>query len=187
MAPVFSQNAPSTDAARWERQAQNVTIIRDDWGIPHVYGKTDADAVFGMIYAQAEDDFNRVETNFMTQLGRRAEADGEAMVYQDLRSKLFNDEDLLDCVRRALARSVQHRAEQASRHDVQARLDQLTKREHQVMLEVITGKLNKQIAADLGISEKTIKVHRGRVMQKMRVNSVVELARLIEKSGAPSV
>jgi acyl-homoserine lactone acylase PvdQ len=95
VAPVFSQNAPSTDAARWERQAQNVSIIRDDWGIPHVYGKTDADAVFGMIYAQAEDDFNRVETNFMTQLGRRAEAEGEGLIYQDLRAKLFNDEDLL--------------------------------------------------------------------------------------------
>jgi FixJ family two-component response regulator len=54
------------------------------------------------------------------------------------------------------------------------------------MLEVLTGKLNKQIAADLGISEKTIKVHRGRVMQKMRVDSVVELARLVEKSGAAS-
>ena len=55
---------PSKDeAARWDREARNVTIIRDNWGIAHVYGKTDADAVFGMIYAQAEDDFNRVETN----------------------------------------------------------------------------------------------------------------------------
>jgi len=104
----------------------------------------------------------------------------------DFLQKPFEDEDLLDCVRRALARSRQHRAEQAARQDIQARLKQLTKREHEVMLEVITGKLNKQIAADLGISEKTIKVHRGRVMQKMRVDSVVELARLIEKSGAPS-
>src|SRR6476646_4481629 len=85
---VASQNAPSAaDSARWEKQAQNVTIIRDDWGIAHVYGKTDADTVFGAIYAQAEDDFNRVETNYMTQLGRRAEAEGEGLVYQDLRSK----------------------------------------------------------------------------------------------------
>ena len=104
----------------------------------------------------------------------------------DFLQKPFNDEDLLDCVRRALAHSMRHRAEQAERHEVDVRLRQLTKREHQVMLHVITGKLNKQIAADLGISEKTIKVHRGRVMQKMRVDSVVELARLVEKSGAPS-
>src|SRR6185295_9121138 len=58
----------------WARQAQNVTIIRDNWGIPHVYGKTDADAVFGVMYAQAEDDFNRVETNYLNSMGRLAEA-----------------------------------------------------------------------------------------------------------------
>jgi acyl-homoserine lactone acylase PvdQ len=68
-----------------------ITIIRDDWGIAHIYGKTDADAVFGMIYAQAEDDFNRVETNYLTSLGRLAEAEGESKVYQDLRMKLFID------------------------------------------------------------------------------------------------
>ena len=65
------------DMARWERQAQNVTIVRDTWGIAHVYGKSDADAVFGVIYAQAEDDFNRVETNFINGMGRLAEAEGE--------------------------------------------------------------------------------------------------------------
>ncbi len=58
----------------------NVTIIRDDWGIPHVYGKTDADAVFGVIYAQAEDDFNRVETNYLNSMGRLAEAEGEGEI-----------------------------------------------------------------------------------------------------------
>ena len=104
----------------------------------------------------------------------------------DFLQKPFNDEDLLDCVRRALEHSVQHREERAARHEVEQRLQRLTKREHEVMLQVLTGKLNKQIAADLGISEKTIKVHRGRVMQKMRVDSVVELARLVEKSGAAS-
>src|SRR6266705_2404201 len=83
------------DVARWERQAQHVTIIRDDWGIPHVYGKTDADAVFGLIYAQAEDDFNRIETNYLNALGRLAEAEGESAVYQDLRMKLFIDPDSL--------------------------------------------------------------------------------------------
>src|SRR5437667_12115841 len=57
------------DVARWERQARNITIIRDDWGIAHVYGRTDADAVFGAEYAQAEDDFNRIETNYINALG----------------------------------------------------------------------------------------------------------------------
>jgi acyl-homoserine-lactone acylase len=78
-------------AAAWERQSQNVTIVRDDWGIPHVYGKTDADAVFGVIYAQAEDDFNRVETNYLNAMGRLAEAEGEKAIYQDLRMKIFID------------------------------------------------------------------------------------------------
>src|SRR5262245_37747975 len=68
-----------------------VTIVRDNWGIPHVYGKTDADAVFGVIYAQAEDDFNRVETNYLNSIGRLAEAEGEAEIYRDLRMKLFID------------------------------------------------------------------------------------------------
>lgn len=66
-------------------------IVRDDWGIAHVSGKTDADAVFGMIYAQAEDDFNRIETNYLTALGRRAEAEGEALIWQDLRQRLWID------------------------------------------------------------------------------------------------
>jgi acyl-homoserine-lactone acylase len=76
---------------RWKREAQAVTIQRDDWGIAHVHGKTDADAVFGMAYAQAEDDFNRVETNYLTALGRTAEAEGESAIWQDLRQKLFVD------------------------------------------------------------------------------------------------
>ncbi|HTB10337.1 MAG TPA: acylase [Bryobacteraceae bacterium] len=81
----------SGDAARWEKEAKNVTIVRDDWGIAHVYGKTDADTVFGMIYAQAEDDFNRVETNYINAMGRLAEAEGESKIYQDLRMKMFID------------------------------------------------------------------------------------------------
>ena len=87
--------AQGGDIARWEREAQNVTIIRDDWGIAHVYGQADADAVFGMEYAQAEDDFNRVETNYLTALGRLAEAEGESVLYQDLRQRLFIDPDSL--------------------------------------------------------------------------------------------
>ena len=89
------------DLARWQRRAQAVTIIRDDWGIAHVYGKTDADAVFGMEYAQAEDDFNRIETNYLNALGRLAEAEGESAIYQDLRMKLFIDPDSLRAEYRA--------------------------------------------------------------------------------------
>jgi acyl-homoserine-lactone acylase len=85
------QAAVDTEVAAWRQQAQRVTIIRDDWGIAHVYGKTDADAVFGLMYAQAEDDFNRVETNYLNSMGRLAEAEGEAEIYRDLRMKLFID------------------------------------------------------------------------------------------------
>ncbi len=75
--------------------AARVTIVRDDWGIPHVSGAKDADAVFGVMYAQAEDDFNRVETNIINALGRLAEAEGEREVFRDLRMKLFVDPDNL--------------------------------------------------------------------------------------------
>src|ERR1700727_1604373 len=85
------QGSNDADLARWKQQAANITIIRDDWGIAHVYGKTDADAVFGMEYAQAEDDFNRVETNYINAMGRLAEIEGESQIYLDLRMKLFID------------------------------------------------------------------------------------------------
>src|SRR5215470_6313578 len=94
-ASLTFQEPKNAQAARWEQQARNVTIVRDDWGIAHVYAKTDADAVFGMIYAQAEDDFHRVETNYLNALGRLAEAEGESKVYQDLRVKLFHDPEEL--------------------------------------------------------------------------------------------
>src|SRR6266571_783020 len=87
--PHAKQAANPPDAARWEQHSRNVTIMRDTWGIAHVYGKTDADAVFGMIYAQAEDDFNRVETNYINGMGRLAEAEGETAIGRDLRMKLF--------------------------------------------------------------------------------------------------
>ena len=74
---------------------RDVMIVRDDWGIAHISGKTDADAVFGAVYAQAEDDFNRVETNYLNSLGRLAETEGESKIYQDLRQKLFIDPDEL--------------------------------------------------------------------------------------------
>ncbi|MFN3432828.1 MAG: penicillin acylase family protein [Sphingomonas sp.] len=91
--------APDPELTRWQAQAAQVTITRDDWGIPHIRGHTDADAVFGMIYAQAEDDFARIEANYLTALGRTAEAggeaDGEEAVWSDLRQRLFVDpEDL---------------------------------------------------------------------------------------------
>ncbi|MDE1939088.1 MAG: penicillin acylase family protein [Alphaproteobacteria bacterium] len=85
----------SDDMARLRQEAEQVQIVRDDWGIAHVHGKTDADAVFGMIYAQAEDDFNRVETNYLTALGRTAEAEGRKAIWQDLRQKLFIDPEVL--------------------------------------------------------------------------------------------
>ncbi|MES2721752.1 MAG: penicillin acylase family protein [Pseudomonadota bacterium] len=83
--------AAADDRPRWEKRAAAVTIVRDDWGIAHVHGKTDAEAVFGMAYAQAEDDFNRVETNYINAMGRLAEAEGETAIWQDLRMKLFID------------------------------------------------------------------------------------------------
>jgi len=83
--------AAGKDMARWRAEAARVTIVRDDWGIAHTHGKSDADAVFGMIYAQAEDDFNRVETNYLTSLGRTAEVEGEKAIWQDLRQKLWVD------------------------------------------------------------------------------------------------
>ena len=81
----------STETLAGKTRAVNVTITRDDWGIAHVVGKTDADAVFGMIYAQAEDDFNRIETNYLNSLGRLAEAEGESAIWSDLRMKMFID------------------------------------------------------------------------------------------------
>ena len=82
-------NEPVSEVVRWEQHADNTTIIRDDFGVPHIYGKTDADAVFGLLYAQCEDDFNRVEQNYIWAIGRLAEVDGEEAIYSDLRAHLF--------------------------------------------------------------------------------------------------
>jgi acyl-homoserine-lactone acylase len=81
-----------TEEERWEQHAKNTEIIRDDFGVPHVYGKTDADAVFGLLYAQAEDDFNRVERNYIWAIGRLAEVEGEKSLYSDLRTRLYMTE-----------------------------------------------------------------------------------------------
>ena len=77
----------------WEKQAKRVTIIRDNFGVPHIYGKTDADAVFGLLYAQCEDDFNRVEVNYINAMGRMAEVEGKSELFTDLRMQLFIDPD----------------------------------------------------------------------------------------------
>jgi acyl-homoserine-lactone acylase len=89
-APAVGQ-APAPELARLKAAARRAIILRDQWGIPHVYGKTDADAVFGLMYAQAEDDFKRVELNYINAMGRLAEVEGEAELYRDLRMKLFID------------------------------------------------------------------------------------------------
>jgi acyl-homoserine lactone acylase PvdQ len=88
---IIAQSFSQTEIKRWKQQAQRVTIIRDNWGIPHVYGKTDADAVFGLLYAQCEDDFKRVEANYIEKLGRKAEVAGESELYNDLYLRLVID------------------------------------------------------------------------------------------------
>src|SRR5437868_12420010 len=88
---LFSQSFSKEEISRWEKQAQSVNIIRDNWGIPHIYGKTDADAVFGLMYAQCEDDFKRIELNYIEKLGRLAEVKGESSLYDDLLIRLVID------------------------------------------------------------------------------------------------
>ena len=82
--PFLSGAQSKTDITRWQETAKRVNIIRDKWGIPHVYGKSDADCVFGLLYAQCEDDFQRVEMNYITMLGRSGEVNGEKDLYEDL-------------------------------------------------------------------------------------------------------
>jgi acyl-homoserine-lactone acylase len=86
-----AQPHSQAEIKRWQQQAQRVTIIRDNFGIPHIYGKTDADAVFGLLYAQCEDDFKRVEMNYIEKLGRMAEVEGESAIYDDLMIRLLID------------------------------------------------------------------------------------------------
>jgi acyl-homoserine lactone acylase PvdQ len=88
---LWAQTFSSAEISRYQQQAQQVTIIRDNWGIPHIYGKTDADAVFGLIFAQCEDDFNRVEMNYIEKLGRMAEVKGVSSLYDDLQIRMIID------------------------------------------------------------------------------------------------
>ena len=95
-ASARAQTQPTAqEIARWQREANDVTITRDNWGIAHVHGKTDADAVFGMEYAQAEDDFHRVEMNYIEALGWESKGEGESALYDDLRMQLFMDPAVL--------------------------------------------------------------------------------------------
>jgi acyl-homoserine-lactone acylase len=91
--PIFAsaQTLSSADVSRCKKQAASVTIYRDNYGVPHIYGKTDADAVFGLLYAQCEDDFKRVELNYIEKLGRLAEVNGETSLYSDLYIRLLID------------------------------------------------------------------------------------------------
>ena len=100
----------------------------------------------------------------------------------DFLPKPFRDDELLGCVERALTRSAQQRRRSAEENEARTLLGLLTPREREVMQLVITGMLNKQIAGELGTAEKTVKVHRGRAMRKLNVNSVAELVRLTEKA-----
>ncbi|MBS1620005.1 MAG: penicillin acylase family protein [Bacteroidetes bacterium] len=88
---LLAQNFSNQEITRWEKEAKQVNIIRDNWGIPHVYGKIDADAVFGVIYAQCEDDFKRMEMNYIEKLGRMAEVKGESSLYDDLLIRMVID------------------------------------------------------------------------------------------------
>ena len=88
---VFGQVPASSEMARWKKFSENVTIMRDNYGVPHIYGKTDADVVFGLLYAQCEDDFQRVEMNYLEKLGKVSEVKGEGSIYDDLLNQILID------------------------------------------------------------------------------------------------
>lgn len=88
---MAAQTFTAAEITRWKKTAERITIIRDNWGIPHIYGKTDADAVFGLLYAQCEDDFKRVEMNYIEKLGRLAEVKGASKLYDDLLIRMIID------------------------------------------------------------------------------------------------
>lgn len=103
----------------------------------------------------------------------------------DFLQKPFNDQDLLDCIHHAILMARQQTIERAERAELQSRFATLTPREREVLALVVTGILNKQIADRLGIAEKTTKVHRGRVMDKMQAQSVPDLVQMAEKLKPP--
>jgi FixJ family two-component response regulator len=101
----------------------------------------------------------------------------------DFIEKPFEDQKLIDAINLAIKKNKKFRTEQAEINDLQRRVDSLTPREHEVFILVVSGMLNKQIAFDLGMSEKTVKVHRARVMDKMKAKSLADLVRMAEKAG----
>jgi FixJ family two-component response regulator len=101
----------------------------------------------------------------------------------DFLTKPVKKENLFAAIERALARDAVERAQRVRMRDLRDRFDQMTPREHEVLAQVISGKLNKQIAFDLGTSERTIKAHRASIMDKLNVHSVAELVRLTEQLG----
>ena len=86
-----AQQFNTSEITRWKNHASQVTIIRDEWDVPHIYGKTDADAVFGLMYAQCEENFDQIELNYLEMLGRTAEVNGEKAIYEDLMMRLIQD------------------------------------------------------------------------------------------------
>ena len=105
----------------------------------------------------------------------------------DFLTKPFDDKELLQTIEKAIEKDTHARAEYDESLDIRRRIELLTPREKEMLRYVITGMLNKQIALKLGIAEKTVKVHRGRIMEKLRANSVAELVRLAEKAGIKSL
>src|SRR4051812_20311478 len=87
----YSQQFSTKEINRYKEEAQRVTIIRDKWGVPHIYGKSDADAVFGLLYAQCEENFPRVERNYLEIMGKLGEVDGKMALYDDLEMRLIYD------------------------------------------------------------------------------------------------
>src|SRR4051812_7165072 len=87
----FSQDYSQQEISKFKAQAKNVSITRDKWGVPHIYGKTDADAVFGLLYAQCEENFPRVERNYLEMMGRLGEIEGKQQLYEDLEMRLLYD------------------------------------------------------------------------------------------------
>jgi acyl-homoserine-lactone acylase len=90
--PIYGQSFGQIETNLWKKHSQNTIIKRDNWGIPHIEGKSDADAVFGLIYAQCEDDFDRIERNYIEKLGRNAELEGEGSLYGDLFNRILLDQ-----------------------------------------------------------------------------------------------
>jgi acyl-homoserine-lactone acylase len=87
----FAQKFTSAEIARYKTQAKHVTVIRDNWGVPHIYGKTDANVVFGLMYTQGEENFKGIERNYLYQLGKQAQVDGESNLYTDVQLQLIAD------------------------------------------------------------------------------------------------